>query len=196
MQAADADLKLKRARELFDRQLIPRTDLETAESTARSADAAVKGADAQVVQAQASLNQAQVNLSHTIIRAPIDGVVIARNVDVGQTVASSLQAPTLFVIARDLTEMQVNASVDESDIGEIQPKQPVTFRVDAYPNETFSGTVAQVRLQPVIQQNVVSRNLTPNVGSKTVSVGQWFLAEFHGVLNDIGSAYVECLHRA
>ena len=156
VQAADADLKLKRARELFDRQLIPRTDLETAESTARSADAAVKGADAQVVQAQASLNQAQVNLSHTIIRAPIDGVVIARNVDVGQTVASSLQAPTLFVIARDLTEMQVNASVDESDIGEIQPKQPVTFRVDAYPNETFSGTVAQVRLQPVIQQNVVS----------------------------------------
>ena len=122
VQAADADIKLKRAQELFDRQLIPKTDLETAESTARSAEAAVKGAEAQVVQAQASLNQAQVNLSHTIIRAPIDGVVIARNVDVGQTVASSLQAPTLFIIARDLAEMQVNASVDESDIGEIAPK--------------------------------------------------------------------------
>jgi HlyD family secretion protein len=93
VQAADAALKLKRAHELFDRQLIPATDLETAESNARSADAAVKGAEAQVVQARASLNQAQVNLSHTIIRAPIDGVVIARNVDVGQTVASSLQAP-------------------------------------------------------------------------------------------------------
>ncbi len=156
VQATDADLKLKRAHELFDKQLIPRTDLETAESTARSADAAVKGAAAQVVQAQASLNQSQVNLSHAIIRAPIDGVVIARNVDVGQTVASSLQAPTLFIIARDLAEMQVNASVDESDIGEIQPDQPVIFRVDAYPNETFSGTVSQVRLQPVIQQNVVS----------------------------------------
>jgi HlyD family secretion protein len=156
VQATDAELKLKRAHELFDRQLIPATDLETAESTARAAEAAVKGADAQVVQAQASLNQAQVNLSHSIIRAPIDGVVIARNVDVGQTVASSLQAPTLFIIARDLAEMQVNASVDESDIGEIQPKQPVRFRVDAYPSETFSGTVSQVRLQPVVQQNVVS----------------------------------------
>jgi HlyD family secretion protein len=156
VQATDAEQKLKRARELFDRKLIPATDLETAESTARSAEAAVKSAEAQVVQAQASLNQAQVNLSHTIIRAPIDGVVIARNVDVGQTVASSLQAPTLFVIARDLSEMQVNASVDESDIGEIQPDQRVTFRVDAYPNETFSGTVSQVRLQPVVEQNVVS----------------------------------------
>ena len=156
VQAADAALKLKRAHELFDKQLIPATDLETAESTSHAADAAVKGAEAQVVQAQASLNQAQVNLSHTIIRAPIDGVVIARNVDVGQTVASSLQAPTLFVIARDLTEMRVNASVDESDIGEITPKQIVRFRVDAYPNDTFAGTVSQVRLQPVVQQNVVS----------------------------------------
>ena len=156
VQAADAAIKLKRAHELFDRQLIPATDLETAESTARSADAAVKGAEAQVVQAQASMNQAQVNLSHTIIRAPIDGVVIARNVDVGQTVASSLQAPTLFVIARDLKEMRVNASIDESDIGEIDTKQNVRFRVDAYPNETFFGTVAQIRLQPVVQQNVVS----------------------------------------
>ena len=156
VQAADAGLKLTRAHELFDRQLIPKTDLETAESTARSADAAVKGAEAQIVQAKASLNQAQVNLGHTIITAPIDGVVIARNVDVGQTVAASMQAPTLFIIARDLTEMQVNASVDESDIGEIAPKQAVTFRVDAYPNETFTGTVAQVRLQPVVQQNVVS----------------------------------------
>ena len=156
VQAEDAAIKLKRAHELFDKQLIPMTDLETAESTARSADAAVKGAEAQVVQAQASLNQADVNLSHTIIKAPIDGVVIARNVDVGQTVASSLQAPTLFVIARDLSEMRVNASIDESDIGEITPKQQVKFRVDAYPGETFTGTVSQVRLQPVVQQNVVS----------------------------------------
>jgi HlyD family secretion protein len=104
VEAADAAIKLKRAHELFDRQLIPMTDLETAESTSRAADAAVKGADAQVVQAGASLNQAQVNLSHTIIRAPIDGVVIARNVDVGQTVASSLQAPTLYVIAQPRSE--------------------------------------------------------------------------------------------
>lgn len=156
VQAADAALKLKRAHELFEKELIPASDLETAESTARSMEAAVKGAEAQVAQAQASLNQAQIYLSHTIIRAPIDGVVIARNVDVGQTVASSLQAPTLYIIARDLTEMRVNASIDESDIGEIDPKQKVRFRVDAYPSEVFTGTVSQVRLQPVVQQNVVS----------------------------------------
>ncbi len=96
------------------------------------------------------------NLSHTVIRAPIDGVVIARNVNVGQTVAASMQAPTLFVLAQNLKEMNVKASVDESDIGKIQVHQPVRFRVDAYPNETFSGMVSQVRLQPVVEQNVVS----------------------------------------
>ena len=156
VQAQDAELKRRRARELFEKELIPATELETAESNARAADAAVKASEAQVVQAQASLNQTQVNLSHTVIRAPIDGVVIARNVDVGQTVAASMQAPTLFVIAQGLTEMRVNASIDESDIGGIQPKQIVRFRVDAYPDEHFSGTVSQVRLQPVVQQNVVS----------------------------------------
>jgi HlyD family secretion protein len=156
VQAEDAKVKLGRARELAAKELIAKSDLDAAASTANAADAAVKSAEAQLVQAQASLNQAQVNFSHTIIRAPIDGVVIARNVNVGQTVAASMQAPTLFVIARDLREMQVNASVDESDIGKIQEKQPVRFRVDAYPNETFTGTVSQVRLQPVVEQNVVS----------------------------------------
>jgi len=102
------------------------------------------------------LNQAQVNLSHTVIRAPIDGVVIARNVDIGQTVAASMSAPTLYVLARDLAQMRVNASIDESDIGEIQPGQPVRFRVDAYPEDVFTGAVSQVRLEPEIQQNVVS----------------------------------------
>jgi len=156
VQAEDARVKLRRARELFAQQLVPKSDLETADSNARVAESSVKSADAQIVQAQASLNQAQVNLSHTVIRAPIDGVVIARNVDVGQTVAASMQAPTLYIIARDLTDMRVNASIDESDIGEIQPKQPVRFRVDAYPNDAFSGKVSQVRLQPVVSQNVVS----------------------------------------
>lgn len=156
VQAADARVKLGRARELSEKELIAKSDLDAAESTANAADASVKSAEAQLVQAQASLNQAQVNLSHTIIRAPIDGVVIARNVNVGQTVAASMQAPTLFIIANKLTEMQVNASVDESDIGTIQMHQPVRFRVDAYPNETFTGTVSQVRLQPVVEQNVVS----------------------------------------
>jgi HlyD family secretion protein len=156
VQAADAKVKLGRARELSEKDLIARSDLDAALSTANAADASVKSAEAQLAQAQASLNQAQVNLSHTIIRAPIDGVVIARNVNVGQTVAASMQAPTLFIIARNLTEMRVNASVDESDIGKIRTNQPVRFRVDAYPDDTFSGIVSQVRLQPVVEQNVVS----------------------------------------
>jgi HlyD family secretion protein len=156
VQADDAKVKLRRAKDLWDQQLIAKSDLDAADTTANAADASVKSAQAQLLQAQASLNQAQVNLSHTIIRAPIDGVVIARNVNVGQTVAASMQAPTLFVIAQNLKEMQVNASVDESDIGKIQMNQPVRFRVDAYPDETFTGTVSQIRLQPVVEQNVVS----------------------------------------
>jgi HlyD family secretion protein len=142
----DTQVKLTRAQELFDQKLIARTDLETAQTTANEAQAAVKSADAQVTQARAALNQAQVNLDHTTITAPIDGVVISRNVDVGQTVAASMQAPTLFVIANDLAKMQVSAAVDESDIGHIAIGQPVTF----------SGTVSQVRLQPTTEQNVVS----------------------------------------
>lgn len=163
VQLEDSQIKAQRAQELFDRQLIPRNDLETAQSTMKANDAALKAAQAQVVQAQASLNQNGVNLEHTVIRAPIDGIVISRNVDVGQTVAASMQAPTLFVIARDLGQMQLSASVDESDIGHIREGQPVSFRVDAYGGETFNGTVSQVRLQPVVEQNVVSYVTIVNV---------------------------------
>jgi HlyD family secretion protein len=156
LQLEDAQQKLKRARELAAQQLIAATDLEAAEMSAREAESAVKSAEAQIAQARASLNQNEVNLAHTVIAAPIDGIVISRNVDVGQTVAASMQAPTLFVIARDLKQMQVNASVSESDIGRIRTGETVTFRVDAYPTDVFSGTVSQVRLQPVVEQNVVS----------------------------------------
>src|SRR4029077_11240880 len=95
-------------------------------------------------------------LQHTVIEAPIDGLVISRSVDVGQTVAASMQAPTLYVLAADLTKMQVVANLDESDVGRIRPGQKVTFRVDAYPNETFTGAVSQVRLEPKVQQTVVT----------------------------------------
>jgi HlyD family secretion protein len=156
VQLEDAENRLRRARELAARQLISTSDLETAETTARQAEAALRAAEAQIVQAQASLNQSRVNLAHTIIKAPIDGIVISRNVDVGQTVAASMQAPTLFVIARDLTEMQVEASVAESDIGRVRTGQSVSFRVDAYPDDVFAGRVSQVRLQPTVEQNVVS----------------------------------------
>ena len=111
---------------------------------------------AAVSQSQASVNQNQVNLDHTIITAPIDGIVTQRSVDVGQTVAASMQAPTLFIIAADLTKMQVNANIDEADVGRIRPGQHVTFRVDAYPTDTFEGTVSQIRLQPVVVQNVTT----------------------------------------
>ncbi|HKE84937.1 MAG TPA: efflux RND transporter periplasmic adaptor subunit [Vicinamibacterales bacterium] len=170
VQADDAQVKLRRARELSAQQLIARSDLDAAQSTADAAAAAVKSADSQVTQANASLSQAQVNLSHAIIRAPIDGVVIARNVDVGQTVAASMQAPTLFVIAQDLTEMRVDASIDESDIGKIQPRQAVHFRVDAYPTETFTGTISQVRLQPVVDQNVVTYVTVIDVPNKDLKL--------------------------
>jgi HlyD family secretion protein len=151
----DARTKLSRAKELAGRQLIPQNELDTADVNVRSAEAQIRSSQAQVTQAQASLNQNQVNLDHTVILAPIDGLVISRNVDIGQTVAASMQAPTLFVLAADLTKMQVLANLDESDVGRIRPTD-VRFRVDAYPTDDFIGTVSQVRLQPIVQQNVVT----------------------------------------
>jgi len=123
-----------------------------------AADAQVKQAEAQVQQREAAVKMAQTNLNYTTILAPIDGTVIARNVDVGQTVAASLQAPTLFTIAQDLTKMQVYASTDESDVGAIRRGQLVTFKVDAYPKETFTGRVSQVRMNATTVQNVVTYN--------------------------------------
>src|SRR4051812_37575576 len=152
----DAQTKLSRARELAARSLLPKADLDAAEATAKQAAAQQRSTESQIVQARAAVNKAQVDLGHTVITAPIDGIVISRNVDRGQTVASSMQAPTLFVIAADLTKMQVNANIDESDVGRMRPGQVVHFRVDAYPNEQFTGTVEQVRLNPTTVQNVVT----------------------------------------
>jgi HlyD family secretion protein len=152
----DTESKLGRARELSARQLIPANELDAAEVNRATAAAQVKSAEAAVSQARASVQQAQVNLSKTVITAPIDGIVISRAVDVGQTVAASMSAPTLFVLAADLTRMQLNASIDESDLGAIASGQPVRFTVDAYPGQTFRGTVEQVRLSPVVVANVVT----------------------------------------
>jgi len=153
---ADAQSKLTRAKELADRQLINKVDLENAEVTAKQADAQLKSTQSQIVQAEAAVNKAKVDLDHTVITAPIDGIVIKRSVDKGQTVAASMSAPELFIIAADLTQMQVNANIDESDVGRIRPHEAVTFRVDAYPTETFHGEVRQVRLNPTTVQNVVT----------------------------------------
>ena len=116
----------------------------------------MRSAEASLAQVRASLQQAQVNLSKTVITSPIDGIVISRNVDVGQTVAASMSAPTLFVIAADLTRMRLNASIDESDLGRVRKGLPVTFSVDAYPGASFDGTVEEVRLNPTITNNVVT----------------------------------------
>jgi HlyD family secretion protein len=157
-EVGDTQQKYARARELAEAKLLPASDLDTAKANFDGAQAQLKASEAAVSQAVANVNQAQLDLSHTVIATPIDGVVIARNVDVGQTVAASFQAPVLFVIANDLTKMRVNAAIDEADVGRIQAGQDVSFRVDAYPERTFAGRIEQVRLQPTTVQNVVTYN--------------------------------------
>jgi HlyD family secretion protein len=152
----DAQVKLKRAEALAAKKLLAAQDLENAQVSVRTAQASLKSSLASLEQSKASVSQAEVNLDNTVITAPVDGIVISRNVDVGQTVAASMSAPTLFMIAEDLTKMQARASVDEADVGMIRPGQPARFRVDAYPTETFVGQVRQVRLQPTVSQNVVT----------------------------------------
>jgi HlyD family secretion protein len=165
-----ADLALKKL--LFDRNtallarhLIAQNDLDTAKSNYDQALAQLALDEAKLRQQQAALEEARVNLAYTDIRSPVDGVVVSRNVDVGQTVAASFQTPTLFLIAQDLTQMQVDTNVSESDVGRVAEGQPATFTVDAYPGRSFHGTVAQVRNAPITVQNVVTYDVvitTPN----------------------------------
>src|SRR2546425_9467410 len=184
VQSVDAKRDFDRKAELFGRQLIAKSDLDTSQATydaavaqldstrareqaltsgiqsalaqLRVAQATAESARAQVKQKDAALKQAQVDLDHTTILAPVDGVVVSRQVDVGQTVAASLQAPVLFTIAQDLTQMQVETSVDEADIGRVRIDGPTTFTVDAFPGETFSGRIVQIRKAAQIVQNVVT----------------------------------------
>ncbi|HMI82778.1 MAG TPA: efflux RND transporter periplasmic adaptor subunit [Polyangiaceae bacterium] len=155
-QAIDAERQFERAKALAEKQLIATADRDTAESTAAAARAQVAASQGSVAQANASLHQAEVNLAYSTIKSPIDGVVISRSVDVGQTVAASLQAPTLFTIAEDLSKMQVDTSVAEADVGKLRPEMSATFLVDAYPQERFRGRVRQIRNAPQNVQNVVT----------------------------------------
>ena len=163
VKVTDAQQKFVRAKELADRQLLALSDLDAAKVNVDVAQAQLRSTRAQVVQAEAAVNQTRLNLSYTVISAPIDGIVIGRSVDVGQTVAASLSSPTIFSIAADLADMQLSASIDESDIGRIRPAQRVTFQVDAYPDEPFVGTVTQIRLQPSVVQNVTTYNVMIDV---------------------------------
>jgi HlyD family secretion protein len=181
---ADARQKYGRAQELAKQDLLPPSDLESAKAAYDSANAQLQASLAAVSQAEAALNSAQVDLGHTVIAAPIDGVVLARSVDVGQTVAASLQAPVLFVIANDLTQMQVNASIDEADIGRVKAGQDVTFRVDAFPDQTFRGRLEQVRLQPVTAQNVVTYNTIVAVDNKDLRLMPGMTATVSVVINE------------
>ncbi|HEX7478770.1 MAG TPA: efflux RND transporter periplasmic adaptor subunit [Polyangiales bacterium] len=156
VQAADAQRQLTRAKGLSERKLIAQADLDTAQANADGAAAAVASAAGRVAQTEAALRQGQVNLAYSTIISPIDGMVISRNVDVGQTVAASLQAPVLFTIAENLHKMQVDTSVAEADIGKLYAGMQVTFTVDAYPSERFKGAVRQIRNAAQIVQNVVT----------------------------------------
>jgi len=133
-------------------------DLEAAKAKVQSAQAQIKTNEAQVAQSAAALRQTQITLEKATIYSPIDGIVVARNVDVGQTVAASLQAPTLFTIALDLSRLQIDTSMPEADVGRIEEGQEVQFTVDAFPAQTFRGRVSQVRLNPTTVQNVVTYN--------------------------------------
>lgn len=169
-QADLVRLTLERDRQLAAQALIAQSQLDSDETAAltaqldyRSSLGAVQVAETQVSVAEAQLAQAKYNLSRTIITSPIDGVVLARNVSVGQSVAASLQAPTLFVLATSLADMQVDTAVDEADVGSVQPGQAARITVTAYPNTTFDGTVKEVRVNPTTVQNVVTYDAVVSV---------------------------------
>ena len=159
----DARRTLQRSKDLFAQNFIARSDLDTAETNALSAEAQQKVSQAQVGQAQAALKIAETNLQYTNILSPVNGTVISRSVDIGQTVAASFQTPTLFSIAQDLTKMQIDTNVDEADIGKILVGQAVSFTVDAYPDTIFTGKVAVVRNAPITVSNVVTYDVVIQV---------------------------------
>ena len=168
--AEDAERQAKRAEDVYAQRLISETERDNAVATARSARAAVDQANAQLAQARASLSQADTNLKYTDILSPTDGVVISRAVNVGQTVAASLQAPIIFTIAQDLRAMEVHTNVAESDIGRLQKAMKVSFTVDAYPGEQFRGSIRDIRNAPQIVSNVVTYDAVIDVANNELKL--------------------------
>jgi HlyD family secretion protein len=160
---ADAQRTLDRNKRLLADGIISQGDFDVSETAHSSAKASLKAAEGSVAQTKGALLQARTNLRYSVIKSPVDGVVISRAVDVGQTVAASFQTPTLFTIAQDLTKMQIEVSVDEADISRVKVGQNATFTVDAYPEQSFGGRVVQVRSAPVVTQNVVTYVVVVNV---------------------------------
>jgi len=167
---ADAGRTLGRNRELLKEGIIAQADLDVALTAYESALTGVKSAQAVLMQTRGALRQAETNLNYATIRSPVDGIVVSRNVDVGQTVAASFQTPTLFTIAQDLTKMQIETSVDESDISRLKVGQPASFTVDAYPELQFEGTVVQIRNAPIVTQNVVTYVAVIGVGNQDLKL--------------------------
>jgi len=162
----DARRTLERTRELRRRELTAQSELDAVQTVYDAAVAQLEVNKAQVAQAQAAVNQVSVDLNNTVIRSPVDGMVISRNVDVGQTVAASLTAPTLFTIANDLSKMEVHSNVDEADVGNVWEGQEVTFTVDAFPARRFRGKVHQVRHAPINVERVVTYNAVARIDNK------------------------------
>ncbi|HBH60749.1 MAG TPA: efflux RND transporter periplasmic adaptor subunit [Nitrospiraceae bacterium] len=181
---ADAKRTMDRNRELLSKNLIARSDLDTAETNYETAKAQVGVSKAQVAQTEAALRIAETNLGYTKILSPVDGVVISRNVDIGQTVAASFQTPTLFTIAQDLTKMQIDTNVDEADIGNMKVGQDVEFTVDAYPDITFKGMVSQVRNSPIIVENVVTYDVVVKVDNPDLKLKPGMTANVSIVLQE------------
>ena len=185
-RAADIDAKrtMGRNKELLARNLIAQSDFDTASTNYDSAKAQVVCHNAQIAQAEASLKTAEINLAYTRIVSPVDGTVVSRNVDVGQTVAASFQTPTLFTIAKDLTKMQIDSNVAEADIGKINVDQPVEFTVDAYPDITFKGRVSEVRNAPITVQNVVTYDVVVKVDNSDLKLRPGMTANISIIVAD------------
>ena len=170
---AEGDLAQKtyiRYKNLYAKNFVAKSELDQAESVYKSNLAQIKAAKAQISQAQAQYKTAKTNLGYTQIIAPVDGTVISRKVDVGQSVAASFQAPELFLIAQDLNKMQIEVSVSEADIGRVKEGQEVTYALDGYPDDEFKGTVSQVRLSPTTVSNVVTYSVIVDVENEDMKL--------------------------
>ena len=167
---ADAERTVNRNKKLLADGIISQSDYDVTETAWQSAKAGLKAAEGSVAQTRGSLMQSRTNLHYSVIRSPVDGVVISRAVDVGQTVAASFQTPTLFTIAQDLTKMQIEVSVDEADISRIKMDQDASFTVDSYPQQSFRGKVVQIRNAPIITQNVVTYVVVVNVDNNDLKL--------------------------
>ena len=183
VSVADTQRTLERSRELRKRDIMAQSEFDAAETAYDAAVAQLEVNKAQAAQAQAALNQASVDLNNTVIRSPVDGIVISRNVDVGQTVAASLQAPTLFTIANDLAKMEVHTNVDEADVGNVSEGQEVTFTVDAFPARRFTGRVHQVRNAPTVVQNVVTYDAVVRIDNKELLLKPGMTANVQFLVN-------------